>query len=212
MHQHTFSSVLHTSLTSLCMSLSNALLSLPFSPSQFDLDLGSRPPKDSAEWQQYKQHMFEFEFNTANGTARTRVLNDVVGDFPVVPAALVGRPCRYTYVAEMSIDTDLPKFTGVVKMDLTTGEVAGRVTFGEHRFGGEAVFVPAKDAAQEDDGYLITFVTDESRPEALTSSLVVYDARTMAAAPVAVVKLPCRVPYGFHGLHVNERQLQGQCK
>lgn len=156
--------------------------------------------------------MFEFEFNTANGTAHTRVLNDVVGDFPVVPASLVGRPCRYTYVAEMSIDTDLPKFTGVVKMDLTTGRVAGRVTFGKQCYGGEAVFVPAKDAAHEDGGYLMTFVTDESRPEALTSSMVVYDARTMAGEPVAVVTLPCRVPYGFHGLHVNERQLQGQRK
>ncbi len=34
--------------------------------------------------------MYEYVFNTTTGKASHRVLNDVVGDFPVVPASLVG--------------------------------------------------------------------------------------------------------------------------
>jgi carotenoid cleavage dioxygenase-like enzyme len=61
--------------------------------------------------------------------------------------------------------------------------------------------------AAEDDGYLMTYVHDENRNK---SELVVYDARTMSAVPVARVELPVRVPYGFHGAHITEAQLQQQ--
>ena len=36
------------------------------------------------------------------------------------------------------------------------------------------------------------------------SEMVVIDASTMNSHPVAVVKLPRRVPYGFHGIFVSE--------
>ena len=36
------------------------------------------------------------------------------------------------------------------------------------------------------------------------SEMVVIDASTMSPHPVAVVKLPRRVPYGFHGIFVSE--------
>lgn len=36
------------------------------------------------------------------------------------------------------------------------------------------------------------------------SSVNVIDAKTMSADPVAVVELPCRVPYGFHAFFVTE--------
>lgn len=36
------------------------------------------------------------------------------------------------------------------------------------------------------------------------SAMYVIDAKTMAADAVAVVELPHRVPYGFHGIFVTE--------
>lgn len=83
----------------------------------------------------------------------------------------------------------------------------------------------------EDDGYLIFFVHDENTGYALAdssrtvmiilqittiymkllielpnrkSSAYVIDAKTMSADPVAVVELPHRVPYGFHGFFLRE--------
>lgn len=61
--------------------------------------------------------------------------------------------------------------------------------------------------AVEDAGYLVTFLTSAS---GVDSRMVVYDARTMAPRPVASVRLPARVPAGFHGLHINEEQLASQ--
>ena len=61
---------------------------------------------------------------------------------------------------------------------------------------GEPVFVPAGEAAGEDEGWLVTFLHDAATDR---SSFVVLDASDMAAAPVATVPLPQRVPHGFHG-------------
>ncbi len=59
----------------------------------------------------------------------------------------------------------------------------------------------------EDDGYLVLFVYDE-RIQA--SEFVVYDAKTLSSKPVARVPLPQRVPYGFHGKHINAAEFQSQ--
>ncbi|KAG7528318.1 Carotenoid oxygenase [Arabidopsis thaliana x Arabidopsis arenosa] len=80
------------------------------------------------------------------------------------------------------------------------------MTWGEGRYGSEAIYVP-RETAEEDDGYLIFFVHDENTGK---SCVTVIDAKTMSAEPVAVVELPHRVPYGFHALFVTEEQLQEQ--
>jgi carotenoid cleavage dioxygenase-like enzyme len=60
----------------------------------------------------------------------------------------------------------------------------------------------------EDDGYLLTFVHDE---KTIFSEFIVIDARTLDVnRPVASVKLPQRVPLGFHGIFVSEADLATQ--
>ncbi|KAG2440102.1 hypothetical protein HXX76_004216 [Chlamydomonas incerta] len=92
----------------------------------------------------------------------------------------------------------------------------GRIAYPPGVFGGEAVFVPRastladpKAAAKlaEDDGWLTVFVYDTNTD---TSYFNVYDAKTMAPKPVASVRMPRRVPYGFHGTWVTEQQLKSQ--
>lgn len=43
-----------------------------------------------------------------------------------------------------------------------------------------------------------------------SAELRVFDAKTMSSEPVATVKLPARVPAGFHAIFVAEAELAKQ--
>ncbi|KAK4368816.1 hypothetical protein RND71_012608 [Anisodus tanguticus] len=79
--------------------------------------------------------------------------------------------------------------------------------FGEGCFCGEPFFVakdPNNPEADEDDGYVVSYVHNEKTGE---SRILVMDAKSPNLDIVAAVKLPGRVPYGFHGLLVRESDL-----
>ncbi|PYH86883.1 hypothetical protein BO82DRAFT_428232 [Aspergillus uvarum CBS 121591] len=80
----------------------------------------------------------------------------------------------------------------------------------------ECSFVARKDGQSEDDGWLVTYVYDESQldengvaPEDSQSELWIIDALEMKEV-VARVLLPQRVPYGMHGNWFPEEQVLGQ--
>ena len=56
--------------------------------------------------------------------------------------------------------------------------------------------MPESEAAEEDQGFVLSLVYDAERE---TSNLLVLHAQDFTGDPVAVVHLPVRVPYGFHG-------------
>ena len=68
--------------------------------------------------------------------------------------------------------------------------------FGDGRVPGEFVFVPAQDQAAEDEGWLLGLVVDTAEE---ATDLAVLDARRFEAPPVATIRLPHRIPPGFHG-------------
>ena len=80
----------------------------------------------------------------------------------------------------------------------------------------EPRFVPRKNGVGEDDGWLLSYVFDESqlgedgecRPGS-KSELWVINARNMTNI-VATVQLPQRVPYGLHGTWFPEEQILSQ--
>lgn len=130
-------------------------------------------------------------------------------DLAVINPRYVGRKNKYVYAA---VGDPMPKISGVVKLDVSQTErkerTVGCRTYGEGCYGGEPFFV-AREAdnpeAAEDDGYLVSYVHDEKRGE---SQFLVMDARTPDLRTVAAVRLPRRVPYGFHGLFVRECDIQ----
>jgi carotenoid cleavage dioxygenase-like enzyme len=80
----------------------------------------------------------------------------------------------------------------------------------------EPRFVPRESGDSEDDGWLLTYVFDESQldaqgqaPERARSELWVIDARGMRDV-VARVALPQRVPYGLHGGWFGAEQVANQ--
>ncbi|KAF3781280.1 hypothetical protein EJ110_NYTH28561, partial [Nymphaea thermarum] len=126
----------------------------------------------------------------------------------VINPKFLGRKNRYAFMVEADLNG---KCSGIVKLDfdLAGGNdcvVAAR-SFGERCFAGEPFFVGKEKGSGEDDGYVLTCTHDEGSWE---SSFVVMDAKSPTLDNVASVKLPQRVPYGYHGLFVSEKDLQKQ--
>nr|WQF66838.1 carotenoid cleavage dioxygenase CCD4.2 [Verbascum giganteum] len=131
-------------------------------------------------------------------------------DFGVINPAFVGKKNKYVYAA---VGDPMPKVSGVVKLDVSVSEgdrrdciVASRL-FGPGCFGGEPFFVsrePENPNADEDDGYVVTYVHNENNNE---SRFLVMDAKSPNLDIVAAVRLPRRVPYGFHGIFVSQKDL-----
>ncbi|KAF9429474.1 Dixin [Entomortierella beljakovae] len=91
--------------------------------------------------------------------------------------------------------------------------------YGGSRYGGEVSFVPNPPKADgkvldEDDGYLLVYVYDENEllddniSHSQMTELWIFNAKKLENGPVATVKIPKRIPYGFHGLHVTKKQIQ----
>nr|C3VEQ4.1 RecName: Full=Carotenoid 9,10(9',10')-cleavage dioxygenase 1; AltName: Full=Carotenoid cleavage dioxygenase 1; Short=OgCCD1 [Oncidium hybrid cultivar]ACP27629.1 carotenoid cleavage dioxygenase [Oncidium hybrid cultivar] len=181
-----------------------------------DLDLVNGAVKEKLE--NFSNQLYEMRFNMKTGAATQKELSAPMVDFPRINENYTGRKQRYVYCTSFA---NIDKVNGIVKFDLHAepetgkkvlevgGNVLGIFDLGPGRFGSEAVFVPreAGTRVEEDDGYLIFFVYDETTGE---SKVYVIDAKTMSPEPVAVVDLPCRVPYGFHAFFVNEEQIQKQ--
>ncbi|MDH4146174.1 MAG: carotenoid oxygenase family protein [Acidimicrobiia bacterium] len=126
------------------------------------------------------------------GTVREECLDDRPQEFPRVDERRVGRRHRFGYSVALG---NAWSHGGLVRHDndRNTSELidhgAGRATM-------EPVFVPRHDGAAEDDGWIMALVHDATAGRA---ELVLLDASAPGEGPVARVKLPARVPFGFHG-------------
>ena len=126
-----------------------------------------------------------------------RVIDPTPQEFPRIDERRFGQRHRYAYTVAVPPDGD-PQLTGatrIYKHDLETG--ARQVhDFGDGRLPGEFVFVAAHPGAAEDEGWLLGFVIDTADD---STELAILEARDFEAAPVATVRLPHRIPPGFHG-------------
>jgi carotenoid cleavage dioxygenase len=122
-------------------------------------------------------------------------LDDHPQEFPRIDDRLAGRRHRYGYGTAFATSEDGLQLGGVIKLDLQSGTSAVWNP-GPGSRASEAVFVADDEGAAEDEGWLLSVVYDGARDG---SDLVVLDATDVAAGPVATVRLPQRVPFGFHG-------------
>lgn len=138
-----------------------------------------------------------WRIDPVGGKVATELLDDRAQEFPRVDERVVGRRHRYGYSAALDDrETEEAGFalgSSLIKHDLATGANETRAVRGGV---GEAIFVPESATSGEDEGYVLSLVYD---PERDASDLMILHARDFTGDPVAVVHLPVRVPYGFHG-------------
>lgn len=132
----------------------------------------------------------------AAGNIRFEVLDDRPTEFPRVDDRHQGRPTRFVTVVHGSpAARESRTHDELFRFDVMRGTVA------EHRFPGqaigEAVFAPKTGTSEEGAGYILTFATDRAT---MASSFVILDAQDFSGEPVAIVRLPQRVPLGLHGI------------
>ncbi len=135
------------------------------------------------------------------GTVARRTLDATPQEFPRPDERRFGQPYRYAYTLGLPVESDA--FIGetfILKHDIETGDREVH-DFGLGRYPGEFVFVPARTDAAEGEGWLIGLVVDLPHE---TTDLVILDAQKFGDAPVASIRLPHRVPPGFHGNWIAE--------
>jgi len=127
----------------------------------------------------------------------TEIANMVV-EFPRINDLRNALPTRYVYLPTLTDTLRIANppsatFNTMMKVNTETGDIV-RHDFG-NRVDGEATFIP-RGSGGEDDGYLAIYAFD---PVNRTSDLVLLDAAHVDAEPVAVIRMPQRVPQGLHG-------------
>ncbi|MAI80465.1 MAG: dioxygenase [Deltaproteobacteria bacterium] len=145
-------------------------------------------------------HRFTFDLETGGVSEQT--LDERPMEFPRIADDRVGLKNRYGYTLGVGSSSDKhPAFLGHYKIDMEKGSVEARPAQ-EGCVAGEAVFIPAEGAApNSDEGYLMTYVYDNGTSQ---SELVVMDASRFESPPIARIKMPQRVPFGFHGSWIPE--------
>ncbi len=169
---------------------------------QKELPKGASAVEKLNEYLRLKAYMHRYRFNLKTGETKEYRLDDLVTEFPLMNSQYLGRPSRYSYNQRFDLSQTL-RFDAIVKYD-TKSDTSQTFEYGKNKFGSESPFIPRENAQSEDDGYVISFVTDAVEG---TSEVVIVDAQHMNQEPLARIQLPQRVPLGFHGCWVDGDRL-----
>jgi carotenoid cleavage dioxygenase len=126
------------------------------------------------------------------------IIDDTGMEFPRVNPWNECHPHQFGYaVKTVNSDAGTFDFGNLAQYDLRSGQMKIQ-DVGARRSAGEGVFVPRSNTAEaaEDDGWVLACVYDADTNK---SDVIVIDAQDFSAPPVARIKLPTRVPFGFHG-------------
>lgn len=148
-------------------------------------------------------HRWRLDLRT--GGTKEETLDDVSTEFPRMDNRALGTKSRWSYHGRFE-GSESMLFDACVKYDAESGSSKAHV-YPKGWYGGETVFAPRIGSRAEDDGYLVTFVANEASGE---SELYVIDAQNVDHEPVARVRIPQRVPTGYHTWWVSADDLAAQ--
>lgn len=153
---------------------------------------------------QYKMgtHLHRWRFNLRTGTTHEQRLDSRILEFGMFNQRYATKPYRYAYSAVQVPGRFL--FNGYVKHDLLTGE-SWQISLPEGVYASEAPFAPRIHAQAEDDGYLVSFLTDENTG---TSEAILVDCKRFSEGPVCRIALPHKLCSGTHSCWVNGADLR----
>ncbi|NVB77704.1 MAG: apocarotenoid-15,15'-oxygenase, partial [Kofleriaceae bacterium] len=150
------------------------------------------PLKKMVDLHSMKARPHRWRLDLATGRCSEERLFDAISEFPSIHHAAPGR--RYRYNWAMTAKPGWFLFDGILRTDLETG-AEQRFAYPDGVYASEAPMAPRPGATAEDDGWLVTFVTDMNRDR---SECHVFDAARIGDGPIAKVALPERISSGTH--------------
>ena len=145
--------------------------------------------------------MHRWRFNLKTGQTREEDLDDEVTEFSMISGRVKGRPNRYVYNALMKPNWELD---GLKKYDWQTGKTQ-RWQAPAGCFVSETPFAPRDGGVEEDDGYLVSFMTNLNTGK---GECVIFDARDITPGPICRIILPGHIPMGAHAHWASAAALQ----
>lgn len=146
----------------------------------------------------YPTRLVRWTIDPAAEKVSEEIIDDTGMEFPRINPWNECQRHRYGYAVKAgSRDDGSLAFGNLAKYDMQSG--ASEIhDVGEGHHAGEGIFIPRNDSAEatEDDGWVLACVYDEGTNK---SDVIVIDAQDFSGPPVARIKLPTRVPFGFHG-------------
>ncbi len=146
-------------------------------------------------------HAYRWRFNLVTGAVSEGPIEEQASEFGMINPAHAGRPYRYTWGVTARPGWFL--FDGLTRLDVQTGE-RQEYRFPQGVYCSESPMAPANPSGAEDDGYVLTFVTDMN---AGTSSCLIFAAADIAAGPLATIRLPQRICVGTHSYWAGREKL-----
>lgn len=140
---------------------------------------------------------WRWTLNLKDGSLKANQVDDLSGEFPRFDERLAGRKHRFGYFAghHNQSGKEFNGFNVLIKRDYQTGKTEVQ-DLGGNKQPGEPIFVPRRAGADEDDGWVLAVWYD---PAINSSEMSIVDSRDFGGKPIARVKAPHRVPFGFHG-------------
>jgi len=139
-----------------------------------------------------KPRLHRWRFNLKTGETIEESLDDKVIEFGAINQKYACQKHQFTY--SMMPTKGWFTFDGLTKHDHVNGKCE-TYQFGKGIFGSEVCFAPRLHSSSEDDGYLVSIITDVNKK---SSACVLFDAANIANGPICTLPLPQQICSGTH--------------
>ncbi|MBL8379994.1 MAG: carotenoid oxygenase family protein [Burkholderiales bacterium] len=149
-------------------------------------------------------HLQRYRFHLKSGKTTEEPVTRDIGEFGMINTRMNGRKTRYVYGNGFDYDEMPVRFKSLMRWD-TEARTTESFEFAPAFNASEPQFCARDGATAEDDGYVVTFLHNSDTRQ---GECWLFDARAIAAGPLAKVHIPQRLPAGFHGIWVPQEYLK----
>lgn len=146
-------------------------------------------------------HAYRWRFNMRTGETKEGPLEDGISEFGMINPSIAGKPYEYTWA--MTTKPGWFLFDGLMRLNVQSGDVQ-RYQWPEGVFASESPMAPRVGSRAEDDGYVITYVSNMNTD---TSECQIFAADDITSGPICAIKLPQRICVGTHSYWAGKEQL-----